>query len=108
MKFLEAELASEMQEHEHTMKESMLEIRSLKEELLRNKTESAVLLSTEEKKLRAEESALERALQQKEVGGKESGGSRIRESVVVERGREGMYYVKVEGIVMKTIGTRLG
>ena len=64
---MEAELASEMQDHEQTMKESMAEIRLLKEELLRNKTESAVLLSTEEKKLKAEESALERALMQKEV-----------------------------------------
>ena len=81
VKLLEAELASEMQEHEHTMKESMLEIRSLKEELLRNKTESQVLLSTEEKKLKAEESALERALQQKEVGDRPWGTRFPRPSV---------------------------
>merc|ERR1712194_249899 len=39
---------------------------TLKEELQRNKTESAILLATEEKKLKAQESALQRALQQKE------------------------------------------
>lgn len=49
------------------MKTAMSEMKTLKSELEKTKTESSLLLATEEKSLMAEEGALSRAMQQKEV-----------------------------------------
>merc|ERR1712194_737316 len=64
---LAAELQAEYLEHEREMKSAMAEIKVLKEPLHRDRAESTVQLNSEEKKWRAQENALQRALQQKEL-----------------------------------------
>jgi hypothetical protein len=49
---LETELRNEYAEHEKETKSTLLEIKDLKDELQKNKTESAILIATEEKKLK--------------------------------------------------------
>ncbi|CAD7972387.1 unnamed protein product [Amoebophrya sp. A25] len=66
-KQLEAELQTEYTEYDREVKLAMEEIRTLKEELTKNRAESKILLNTEEKRLKAQEQGLARMLQQKEV-----------------------------------------
>eukprot|EP00392_Amoebophrya_sp_AT5.2_P003000 g3005.t1 len=67
VKSLEQELAQEYAEYDKEVKFTMQELRTLKEELQKNKAESRILLNTEEKKLKAQEQGLARMLGQKEV-----------------------------------------
>merc|ERR1719265_2830729 len=66
VKSLEADLQREYADHQKETNSANLEIKALKEELQKNKTISAIELAFEEKKLRAQESALLRRFAQGE------------------------------------------
>ncbi|EPT29062.1 hypothetical protein TGME49_229915 [Toxoplasma gondii ME49] len=67
VRLLEAELKKETAEYEREMKQTNAEISSLKEELQQNRLKSSLKLSFEEKQLAAQEQALLRVFQQKEI-----------------------------------------
>ncbi|PFH33099.1 hypothetical protein BESB_082980 [Besnoitia besnoiti] len=67
VRLLEAELKKETAEYERDMKQTNAEISTLKEELQQSRLKSSLKLSFEEKQLAAQEEALLRVFQKKEI-----------------------------------------